>query len=264
MRRLKKNQPRRSKKLKVKSYKNYSPEAKLIWRIFCYFLTAILLTLKFTNHGWETISNKNIHVIGNNYLESKNIIKASEIDFPKKLLYINPKQIQSNLIRNLSLESVSVNRQIISKKLIINVLEREPVAYAKKIGGNGFEEGMIDQNAIWIPFSVSQEKLGREIKLEVHGWRDDQREWISLIILHQKNLGSPLLKIMLSPNGEINLQTKEFELVLLGSNRNQLKEQIRILSHLSKSLPSIFINQPVSTIDLRDPSKPELQTPKDN
>ena len=263
MRRVRKHQAKKSKRSKVKSYKDISTDVKSIWRIFCYFSITIALTFLFSSNAWELINQENISVKGNNYLKEKRIINATEINYPINLLSLNAKQIERNLISNLSLESVSINRLIISKKLIIDVLERDPIAYAKKNGEKGVEDGMIDKNGIWIPFTLKKEELGKEINLEIDGWTEDQREWIAAIILHRNNLGSPLRKIMLSPNGEINLQTQGFELVRLGVNRNQLKEQIKILSHLSKSLPSGFINQPGSTIDLRDPFKPELQTPKE-
>ena len=262
MSRLKRHKPKKIKDSKNNISRNSITDIRLIWRVLFYLSSAISLTLVFVNNGWEVMSNKNIYIKGNNYLENKTIINAAEISYPINLLALNPKIIKHNLKTNLSLESVSINRQIISNKLIINVLERDPIAYANRISEKGFEKGMIDKNGIWIPFTFNKKILGKGIDLEVEGWTEEQREWISLIILHRNNLGSPLKRIMLSPNGKINLQTKGFELVRLGANRNLLKDQIKILFHLHKTLPSKFINQPGSTIDLRDPSKPEVKTPK--
>ena len=60
-------------------------------------------------------------------------------------------------------------------------------------------------------------------------------------------------------NGEVTLATLEFGKIELGSNSKQLLQQIKVINHLSKNLPSKLLDQKDITIDIRDPSKPELQ-----
>jgi len=48
----------------------------------------------------------------------------------------------------------------------------------------------------------------------------------------------------------------------LGSDTDQLNEQINKLNQLQKLLPNLLINTKVKIVDLKDPSKPELKTEK--
>tara|TARA_Y100001968_G_scaffold189206_1_gene173422 strand:+ start:654 stop:1451 length:798 start_codon:yes stop_codon:yes gene_type:complete len=260
MKRLSKKYSPKLKKSNPKASRHYNQKFTYIWQIFFYTFLSILLIRVFICNGWEFIAKEDITILGNSYFDEKTILNASGINYPVRLLLVNPKKITNNLISQLSLESASVNRQIISKKISITVLERDPIAYAQRTGGKGLEKGMIDKDAIWIPFIISPEKIGKEVNLEIEGWLDEKRNWISLILLHRKNLGTPLKRIILSPNGETTLQTEEFKLIRLGSNKTLFKQQIRILAHLRENIPSDYLNQTITTIDLRDPSKPQLQT----
>ena len=69
------------------------------------------------------------------------------------------------------------------------------------------------------------------------------------------------IKIIVSPNGELSLQTKNFETIHLGANSFKINAQINALNQLIKTLPKNFINQPGTILDIRDPAKPELQIP---
>ena len=232
-----------------------------IWQIFFFNGLSIFLMFFFIKTGWEPINSSQIIIKGNSNFNREEVLKASGINFPKPFLEIIPKRIESNLIRRLSLKAVSIRRQISPKKIFIEVLERTPIAYAQRLGEGGLENGMIDTSAKWIPIGWETTK-DSEINIFIDGWKDSHRELISLILLNQEKLGSPLEKISLTSLGEVSLQTKYFSSIKLGANPELLIDQIKILSHLSKSLPPHFFNKSGTTIDLRDPSKPELQTGK--
>ena len=176
-------------------------------------------------------------------------------------MQIIPKRVEANLKSKLSLEAASIHRQIIPIGIVIEVLEKQPAAYAQRIGANGLENGMIDKNAEWIPLPAIKSDTPK-LTINVTGWKTTNRNLISFILQHQKQLGSPLKKISLNPLGEINLTTEIFNSINLGSNHEQLKKQIKILAHLSENLPPRFLKENKTTIDLTDPSKPELQTGK--
>ena len=69
-------------------------------------------------------------------------------------------------------------------------------------------------------------------------------------------------KIILNPYQEISIKTDQFNSVLLGSNTDQLMEQINKLNVLQESLPNLLINTKVKIVNLKDPSKPELKIEK--
>ena len=244
------------------SSKKYFPKSSSInYFVKIVFINCISLALfsVFLNNGWSPISISEIKIEGNKNFDNERIIEVSGLLLPKPLLEVIPKRIETKLIKNLSLQAVSVRRQILPTKLIIEVLEREPVAYAQKIGSLGIENGMIDKKAEWIPIEWTI-KDRPDIELLVTGWDENYKHLIAFILQRDKNLGSPLKSIYLSPTGEIVLKTEYFPSINLGSNHEQLLRQLKALAHLSKNLPASFIKQKQTTIDLTDLSKPELQT----
>ena len=244
------------RKSKVNKTENLSQYLKLLF--FTCLSTSLSIFL--FNNGWAQITENEVEIQAAKNLNKEEILKASNISFPISLLEINPKQIESNIIRDLSLKSVSINRQIFPSKLTINVLARAPIAYGRRIAASKNEKGLIDKQGIWIPSKVFNKTEPPELNLFIEGWSRSNKRIISYLIENRKNLGSPLKKIILNPNGDISLKTKDFELVHLGSNKNLLNLQIRTLAHLSQSLPSKLLKQQGTVMDLRDPSKPELQT----
>ena len=247
------------KKKRLVRKKGSNKNKPQLWQIIFFNTISATLIFFLVKTGWEPINSRNIIVIGNSNFNRAEILRASGILLPKPLLTFIPKQIEVNLIRKLSLREVSIRRQIFPKKIFIEVLERKPIAYAQRKAPKGLENGMVDASAEWIPLNWT-EKDSSKINLSITGWRESHRDLISLILINREELGSPLTEINLSSTGEISLQTEDFKLIKLGSDPNLLIQQIKILSHLNRSLPNRFVNKSRTTIDLRDPSKPELQT----
>ena len=75
-------------------------------------------------------------------------------------------------------------------------------------------------------------------------------------------LGSPLLKIIVAPDGELSLETQALGLIQMGENPDQLDEQFKTIAHLSSTIPAEYRNRQGTSIDLSDPAKPELQVPQ--
>tara|TARA_Y100001968_G_scaffold116859_1_gene106244 strand:+ start:14380 stop:15174 length:795 start_codon:yes stop_codon:yes gene_type:complete len=253
----------KTKKYKSRSSITKAPITKDELIDFCkiFFLNSLSCSLFFVfiNNAWSSISLDEIKIQGNNNFNNEKILNASGLILPKPLLTIIPKQVEGNLIKTLSLKNASVRRQILPEKLIIEILEREPIAYAQRIGVKGIENGMIDKYAEWIPIQWTT-KDRPEINFSVVGWNKNYRNLIVFILQQKQNLGSPLKKINLSSTGEITLETEYFHSIDLGANPEELSNQIQVLEHLSKTLPLSFTKKKRIKIDLRDLSKPELQT----
>ncbi|WP_320664031.1 cell division protein FtsQ/DivIB [Prochlorococcus sp. MIT 1223] len=247
------------KKTRARGYSSNPNFFKQLWQSFIYTFFSIVLIFFFLNNGLSLISINQVHIYGNKYFEDEEIIKASGISLPRPLLKIIPKRIEVNLKNMLSLEAVSIHRQIFSKELFIEILEREPIAYAQRNSPNGTQNGMIDEDAEWIPLNWYK-KDQSEVNIFVSGWRKSHQQSIAFLLKHQKSLGSPLKEIKIGSTGELEIRTEGFDSVTLGSNAELLSAQIKVLSHLSRSLPQRLINQRGSKLDLRDLSKPELQT----
>ncbi len=233
-----------------------------LWQLLFFSSTSIFLILTFLNQAWEPISFDQTKIKGLSGITKNHIKKATSIFYPKNLLELNPKQIESHLIKKLPIKEVSVNRKIFPPGIHLYVIERDPIAFASRVISDEIENGAIDIEGSWIPLEFISKSKKNNIKLFIENWNPNKKEEIILIIKNRFILQSPLQKIKITPLQEISIKTEHFNSVLLGSNTDRLIEQINKLNQLQKSLPNLLINTKVKIVDLKDPSKPELKIEK--
>ena len=236
--------------------KNFLTE---LWQLLFFTSTSIFLILTFLNQAWKPISFDQTKITGLSGITKKDIKKTTSIFYPKNLLELNPKEVEYYLIKKLPIKGVSVSRKFFPPEIYINVLEREPIAFASRGFSNNIEKGMIDIEGSWIPLQFVNKSKQNKIKLSIENWNPNKKKEIILIIKNRFLFQSPLKKIKINPLQEISLKTEHFDLVLLGSGTDRLIEQINKLNQLQKSLPNLLINTKVKIVDLKDPNKPELK-----
>ena len=233
-----------------------------IWQFFILNIISSTFCLLFISQGWSKINNKDIVIFGNSFLEKEYIINSMALNLPQTLISLNPKKIQSEVKERLPLKALSINRSFFPPRLEVKLLERSPIAMARRTRNNSPEEGMIDIDAYWIPMELIKKETSKPFSLKVEGWRESHRHVISRLLHHRDMISSPLEKIIINENGEVSLQTKTMKLINLGSNFKLLRKQIRIISHLEKELPQDLSNTQKTIIDLKNPSKPQLRISK--
>jgi len=233
-----------------------------LWQLLFFSSTSIFLILTFLNQAWEPISFDQTRITGLSGITKKDIKKTTSIFYPKNLLELNPKEIESYLIKKLPIKRVSVSRTFFPPEINLNVLEKEPIAHASRFFLNNIEKGMIDIEGSWIPLQFVNNSKQNKIKLTIENWNPNKKKDIILIIKNRSIFQSPLEKIKIDSLQEISLKTEHFDLVLLGSGTDRLIEQINKLNQLQKSLPNLLINTKVKIVDLKDPTKPELKIEK--
>jgi len=200
-----------------------------------------------------------IHVKGSPKINEHSIVIASGLIFPKPLFEIDPRQLKTNLLKELPIRSIQIERRLIPPSLEIEITERKPIAFADRRGPEGKEKGMLDKHGYWMPIKMANKTDLPKKDVYVEGWRVTHRDWISIILNNQEIIGSQLKRIIVNPNGELSLQTENFEAVQLGSSSFYIKEQIKALYKLNNNLPASFVNKKGTVLDIRDPSKPELE-----
>jgi len=233
-----------------------------LWQLIFFSSTSIFLIITFLNQAWKPISFDQTKVTGLSGITKNDIKKTTSIFYPKNLLELNPKEVESYLIKKLPIKGVSVSRKFFPPELHLNVLEREPIAFASRVFSNNIEKGMIDIEGSWIPLQFVNKSKQNKIKLSIENWSPNKKKEIILIIKNRFIFQSPLQKIKINPLQEISLKTEHFDSVLLGSGTDRLIEQINKLNQLQKSLPNLLINTKVKIVDLKDPTKPELKIEK--
>ena len=236
--------------------KNFLTE---LWQLLFFTSTSTFLILTFLNQAWKPISFDQTKITGLSGITKNDIKKTTTIFYPKNLLELNPKEIESYLIKKFPIKGVSVSRKFFPPEIHLNVLEREPIAFASRGFSKDIEKGMIDIEGSWIPLQFVNKSKQNKIKLSIENWNPNKKKEIILIIKNRFIFQSPLKKIKINPLQEISLKTEHFDLVLLGSGTDRLIEQINKLNQLQKSLPNLLINTKVKVVDLKDPTKPELK-----
>lgn len=236
--------------------KNFLTE---LWQLLFFTSTSTFLILTFLNQAWKPISFDQTKITGLSGITKNDIKKTTTIFYPKNLLELNPKEIESYLIKKFPIKGVSVSRKFFPPEIHLNVLEREPIAFASRGFSKDIEKGMIDIEGSWIPLQFVNKSKQDKIKLSIENWNPNKKKEIILIIKNRFIFQSPLKKIKINPLQEISLKTEHFDLVLLGSGTDRLIEQINKLNQLQKSLPNLLINTKVKIVDLKDPTKPELK-----
>ena len=233
-----------------------------LWQVLLIASTAIFLICTFLHQAWEPISFEETKVRGLSGITKDDIQKTTSSFFPKNLLELNPKEIESYLIKKLPIKSVSVNRKFFPPEIHLNFIEREPVAFASRVSSNNSEIGMIDIEGYWIPLQFVNQSKKNQIKLSIENWNEKKKDQIIFIIKNRFILLSTLQKIKINPLEEIIIKTKHFDSVFIGSDTDHLIEQFNKLNQLQKSLPNLLINTKVKIVDLKDPRKPELKIEK--
>ncbi len=243
----------------IKKNKNLLIE---FWHLLFFSSTSIFLIIVFLNQAWKPISFDQTKITGLSGITKNDIKETTSIFYPKNLLELNPKEIESYLIKKLPIKGVSASRKFFPPEIHLNFLEREPIAFASRGFSNKIEKGMIDIEGSWIPLRFVNKSKQDQIKLSIENWNPNKKKEIILIIKNRFIFQSPIQKIKINPLQEISLKTEHFDVVLLGSGTDRLIEQINKLNQLQKSLPNLLINTKVKIVDLKDPTKPELKIEK--
>ncbi len=233
-----------------------------LWQILFFSTTSILFIYIFSTQAFRSISFDQTKIEGLSGIKLNAIQKSTTNFYPKNLLELNPKEIESYLMKEFPIKDVSANRKFFPPGINLNIIEREPIAFASRVSGNDIENGMIDIEGYWIPLQFVSKSKGKQIKLFIENWIPNKKNDIILIIKNRSIIQSPLQKIKITPLQEIVIKTEHFDSVLLGPDSDRLIEQINKLNQLQKSLPNLLINTKVKIVDLRDPLKPELKIEK--
>ena len=233
-----------------------------IWQLLFFSCTSTFLVITFLNQAWIPITFDQTKITGLAGITKKEIKKITSHFYPKNLLELNPKEIESFLIKKLPIKDVSVSRRLFPPEIFLNFIEREPVAFASRFSSENTENGMIDIEGYWIPLKFVNTSTKNKIKLSIDNWNPNYKNDILSIIKNRYVLKSPLQKIRINALEEISIKTEYFDSVLLGSDTDSLIEQFNKLNQLEKSLPNLLINTKLKIVDLKDPSKTELKIEK--
>ncbi len=233
----------------------------LLWRTILLSALSIALIEIFIQQGWRPIYPEGIIIKGAGNLKKKHLNDSTKQIINQSLMEIDPQSIKISLLEDLPIEDAFVRRKMFPPRVEIELQQTKIIASASRKLSTGKENGMLDEKGNWIPIAIAYKLKDLNTTVRVEGWTQIEKERIATILKSREYLGGNLERIIISPQGDLSLGTKNFKLIQLGSEKSILDKQLKTISKLNILLPKKFIENNEAIIDIRDPSKPEIQLP---
>ncbi len=225
-----------------------------------FFLILLLFSTSFLSlKTFKRVSIQDIKIVGTDLFTEKDVIKGSSLNLSTRLIFIKTKYIEQELKQNLSLENISVTRQILPFGLKILIKTRVPIAYGEKLLDGEKISGFIDEDGFFINKKHVEQFNLENLTIQVYGWQENFRKTLSEIMTLQKNSNLELLEIKFSPNGFLILEEKDLKTVLLGFNPKLISSQLQIISQLKDQLKKKNFQETIDSIDIIDPKEPKIK-----
>jgi len=172
---------------------------------------------------------------------------------------VKTKYTEKELKKNLSLENVSIHRQIFPFGLKILIKTRTPIAYGERIFKGEKISGFIDEDGFFINEKYSeQENLGK-LSTKVFGWEENFKGTLSKIFKTQKNNNIEFVTINFSTNGYLTLEETSLKTILLGFDPTIIETQLQIISNMKNQFTGEALLEKIDNIDLTDPKNPKIK-----
>ena len=231
------------------------------WRVVICLLLGSGLGWLLLRHGWTMDSIDRIVISGNTGLRAEQVAQAGQLSFPQPLFEVSPAELERQLLRELPVQSASIERRLHPARLEVHLLRQTPVARATRQQAGLRERGMVDADGRWIPLSANSTMPMPLSAITVHGWRLSQRPAIAKLLEDRNRFQGKLQTITVHPDGGISLRTSNSGRIDLGQDRGRLNEQIEAIVQLRRTLPPDLLKPNQGYLDLTNPDRPELQLP---
>ncbi|ABM72676.1 Cell division septal protein [Prochlorococcus marinus str. MIT 9515] len=219
-----------------------------------FFLTTYLNTKTF-----QKVYPQDILIFGSDFFSKNDILNNSSLKLPTPLIFVKTIFTEKELKRNLSLENVSVSRQIFPFGLKILIQTRTPIAYGDKILKGEKINGFIDKEGFFIDEKHSDKESIKKLSVKVFGWKENFKEILSKIFYFQKNNNVEFVTIEFSPNGFLTLEEKTLKTILLGIEPKRIETQLQIIEDIKNQIKDTKVLKKIDNIDLTDPHNPKIK-----
>ena len=226
-----------------------------------YFLLCIsLFFTTFLNFKTlKKVNYQNISIFGTESLSIEDILANSSLNLPTPLIFVNTTYTEKELKKNLSLENVSVSRQIFPFGLKILIQTRTPIAYGERILNGKKITGFIDKEGFFINQKYVDKENVKQLTSKVYGWKENFKKTLSSILDSQVKDDIEFTTINFSPNGYLTLQEKDLKTILMGFNAKIIETQLQIIKDMKTQIKGENILEKIDNVDLTDPSNPKIK-----
>ena len=208
---------------------------------------------------FKKVGLENINIYGSKLFSGKDLVNNSSLNLSTRLIFIKTKLIEKELKRNLSLEHVSLTRQIMPFELKVFIKTRTPIAYGETVLDGVTISGFIDEDGVFIDKKHAEKVNLDKLQIRVFGWNENFKNILSKIFISQKNDELDLIKVNFSPNGFLTLEERYLKTILLGFNQDLLITQLQKISNLKDQLKKKNFSYEIDNVDLTDPNNPKIK-----
>ena len=234
-------------------------QQKVKKRSYLFLISCLFLTSSLTFKTFKKVNQQNISIFGSELFSIDDIVAYSSLNYSTKLIFVKTKYIEKELKKNLSLENVSVYRQIFPFGLKIQIRTRTPIAYGERIIKGEKITGFVDEDGFFINEKYSEKENLKKFQSKVFGWEENFRSVVSKILKSQRNNDIEFISINFSPNGFLTLEEKSLNTILLGFNSAIIETQLQVISDMKKQLMGETLLKKIENIDLTDPNNPKIK-----
>ena len=234
-------------------------QKKIKNRSFFFIISFLFLTSLLSIKTLKKVDTKNIRISGSEFFSQNDVVNNSSLNFPIRLIFVETNLIEKELKQNLSLNNVSVNRELFPFGLKVQINSRIPIAYGERIIKDEKILGFIDKDGTFINKKNADEKNLKKLKIQVFGWKENFKKVLSDIFIALENYEFEIVKITFSPDGFLTVEEKDLKTIFLGFKPDLINHQLQIINNLKNEFEKNSFAIKIDNIDLTNPNKPKIK-----
>jgi len=226
---------------------------------FFFLFSFLFLTSLLNIKTLKKVDTKDIRISGSEFFSQNDVVKNSSLNFPIRLIFVETNLIEKELKQNLSLNNVSVNRELLPFGLKVHINARIPIAYGERILNGEKILGFIDKDGFFINKQNVDEKNLNKLTIEVFGWKEKFKKILSDIFIAIENYELEIVKISFSYDGFLTIEEKDLNTIFLGLRPNLINYQLQIINNLKNEFKKSSFSIKIDNIDLTNPNQPKIK-----
>ncbi len=228
-------------------------------RSFFFLISFLFLTSLLSIKTLKKVNPQDIRISGSELFSQDDVVKNSSLNFPIRLIFVKTNLLEKKLKQNLSLQNVSVNKELFPFGLKVHINPRIPIAYGERILNDEKILGFIDKDGIFINKQNVDEKKLDKFTIQVFGWKEKFKKILSEIFIAIDNYELEIVKITFSYDGFLTIEEKDLNIILLGLKPNLINYQLKIINNLKNEFKKNSFSKKIDNIDLTNPEKPKIK-----
>ena len=228
-------------------------------RSFFLLISFLFLTSLLSIKILKKVDPQHISISGSELLSQNDLIKNTSLNFPIRLIFVETNLLEKDLKQNLSLNNVSVNRELFPFGLKVYIDTRTPIAYGERVLNDEKILGFIDKDGIFINKQNVDEKNLNKLTIQVFGWEEKFKKILSEIFIAIENYELEIVKITFSPDGFLTVEEKDLKTIFLGFKPNLINYQLQKINNLKNEFKKNSFSTKIENIDLTNPDKPKIK-----